>query len=40
MIEAELMKDVKKAPPIEYEIPKKIFTGGDTHLRSKIFIFA
>lgn len=25
MIEAELSKDVKKLPVIEYEIPKKIF---------------
>lgn len=26
MLEAELGKDIKKAPVIEYEIPKKIFT--------------
>ena len=39
MIEAELVKDVKRAPAIEYEIPKKIFTGEETHLRSRIFSF-
>lgn len=40
MIEAELVKDVKKAPAIEYEIPKKIYTGGEVHLRSRIFDFS
>lgn len=40
MVEAELAKDVKKAPAIEYEIPKTIFTGGDVHLRSKVFSFS
>jgi U3 small nucleolar RNA-associated protein 19 len=25
MLEAELSKDVKKAPVVEYDIPKKIF---------------
>lgn len=25
MLEAELSKDIKKPPEIEYEIPKKIF---------------
>lgn len=25
MLDAELTKDVKKAPVVEYEIPKKIF---------------
>ena len=25
MLDAELLKDVKKPPEIEYEIPKKIF---------------
>jgi len=39
MIEAELIKDVKKMPAIEYEIPKTIFTGGDNALRSKVFKF-
>jgi U3 small nucleolar RNA-associated protein 19 len=26
MLDAELSKEVKKAPVVEYEIPKKIFT--------------
>ena len=26
MLEAELSKDIKKAPIVEFEIPKKIFT--------------
>jgi U3 small nucleolar RNA-associated protein 19 len=26
MLEAELSKEVKKVPVVEYEIPKKIFT--------------
>lgn len=26
MLDAELSKDIKKPPEIEYEIPKKIFT--------------
>jgi U3 small nucleolar RNA-associated protein 19 len=26
MLEAELSKDIKKPPVVEYEIPKKIFT--------------
>jgi U3 small nucleolar RNA-associated protein 19 len=25
MLDAELLKEVKKAPVVEYEIPKKIF---------------
>ena len=29
MLEAELSKDVKKVPVIDYEIPKKIFTKQD-----------
>lgn len=29
MLEAELSKDVKKVPVIEYEIPKKIFMKHD-----------
>ena len=29
MLEAELSKDVKKAPVVEFEIPKKIFTKHD-----------
>jgi U3 small nucleolar RNA-associated protein 19 len=26
MLEAELNKEIKKAPVVEYEIPKRIFT--------------
>lgn len=26
MLDAELLKDIKKPPEIEYEIPKRIFT--------------
>jgi U3 small nucleolar RNA-associated protein 19 len=29
MLEAELSKEVKKVPVVEYEIPKKIFTKHD-----------
>jgi U3 small nucleolar RNA-associated protein 19 len=29
MLEAELSKDIKKAPVVEFEIPKKIFTKYD-----------
>lgn len=29
MLEAELSKDVKKPPEIEYEVPKKIFMKHD-----------
>jgi U3 small nucleolar RNA-associated protein 19 len=29
MLEAELSKEVKKPPVIEYEIPKRIFTRQD-----------
>ncbi len=30
MLDAELSKDLKKAPVIEYEIPKKIFMKHDS----------
>ena len=30
MLDAELAKDVKKTPIVEYEIPKKIFMKHDT----------
>jgi U3 small nucleolar RNA-associated protein 19 len=29
MLEAELSKDIKKAPVVDFEIPKKIFTKQD-----------
>jgi U3 small nucleolar RNA-associated protein 19 len=29
MLEAELSKDMKKIPVVEFEIPKKIFTKND-----------
>lgn len=35
MLEAELSKDIKKAPVVEYEIPKKIFTKYDVQLGVK-----
>ncbi|KAF4625556.1 hypothetical protein G7Y89_g12612 [Cudoniella acicularis] len=45
MLEAELLKDVKKVPVIEYEIPKKIFmkhdegSGGEDSLLVKLWDF-
>ena len=30
MLDAELSKDLKKAPVIEYEIPKKVFMKQDS----------
>lgn len=30
MLNAEFLKSIKRAPEIEYEIPKKIFTKHDT----------
>ncbi len=30
MLDAELSKDIKKPPEIEYEIPKRIFLKHDT----------
>jgi U3 small nucleolar RNA-associated protein 19 len=30
MIDAEFVKDVKKTPVVEFEIPKKVFVKDDT----------
>jgi U3 small nucleolar RNA-associated protein 19 len=30
MVDAEFVKDVKKTPVVEFEIPKKIFLKNDT----------
>lgn len=35
MLDAELAKDVKKPPEIEYEIPKRIFRKQDTEDESR-----
>lgn len=32
MLDAELSKDIKKPPVVEYEIPKRIFTKADASL--------
>lgn len=46
MLEAELSKDVKKVPVVEYEIPKRIFTkyeegaGIDDSLLVKLWNFS
>lgn len=32
MLEAELLKDIKKSPVVEYEIPKQTFFKHDTEL--------
>jgi U3 small nucleolar RNA-associated protein 19 len=32
LLEAELGKDMKKTPVVEYQIPKYVFTGEDTEL--------
>lgn len=45
MLDAELSKDIKKPPEIEYEIPKRIFTKHDAdsttedNLLTKLWIF-
>lgn len=46
MLEAELIKDVKKAPVIEYEIPRRVFlkqdvgSGVDDSLLVKLWEFS
>ena len=35
MLEAELLKEVKKTPVIEFEIPKRIFTKQDLALEAE-----
>ena len=32
MLEVKLLKDIKKSPVVEYEIPKKIFFKHDTEM--------
>ena len=36
MLEAELSKDVKKPPAVEYNLPKRIFTRYDTESRESL----
>jgi U3 small nucleolar RNA-associated protein 19 len=40
MLEAELSKEVKKAPVVEYEVPKKIFMkqGADSGVEDSLLV--